>query len=96
MERFGMEMRGNRPQKPKDSKHINKLLPRYEDYRRGYIDGPFSLPWPSENSPFANWDISDRYANRDHFTQDRLEKHRSRAQDVKELVAKLEKQGLFP
>lgn len=88
----------------KDRKHINDLFDRYETYLDNYVDGtkfclpgePFGLPWQSEDSPFANWNVSDRYASRTHFTNERLEEHRSGAEDVKKLVAKLEKKGLLP
>ena len=96
MKKLGMEMRGNRPENSNDRKHINNgLLDRYESYCCGH-DGPrFSLPWQSDNSPFANWDISDRYAKRSDFTEERLEKHQSGAKDVKQLVARLKTEGLF-
>lgn len=79
MQKRGMEMQGNRPKERDDRKHINNDLvdryERYETYRDTYIDGPCSsLPW-QDHFPFENWDVSDRYANRDHFAEDRLEKH---------------------
>jgi len=98
MQKLGMRMQGNRPEDGRDLKHMNNgLLDRYEIYRANYTDGPrFSLPWQSDDIPFANWDVSDRYANRDCFTEGRLEEHRSGAKDVRELVATLRREGLFP
>ncbi|MCY4173365.1 MAG: SAM-dependent methyltransferase [Cyanobacteria bacterium MAG CAR3_bin_5] len=97
MKKLGMRMQGNRPQDRGDRKHVHALWGRYESYRDHYIEGPrFSLPWQPDNIPFANWDISDRYANRNRFTEERLEGHRSGAKDVKQLVARLEREGLFP
>jgi len=97
MQRLGMEMHNNMPKDRDDRKHINSLWDRYESYRTTYTDGPrFSLPWQSDDIPFANWDISDRYANRNHFMEERLKKHQSGAKDVRELVATLRMKGLFP
>ena len=98
MQKLGMRMQNNRPQNSHDLKHINNgLWDRYELYRTGHVAAArFSLPWQSGDFPFANWHVSDRYANRHHFVEDRLDKHRSGAKDVKELVARLERDGLFP
>ena len=97
MQKLGMKMQGNRPNKREDMKHVNNgLLDRYESYRKGRRDSAkFSLPW-QDRFPFVNWDISDRYANRNHFAEERLSEHRSGAKDVKDLVARLKREGLFP
>ncbi|OOV34002.1 hypothetical protein BO91_02155 [Candidatus Synechococcus spongiarum LMB bulk10E] len=90
-----MEMENNMPPKD-DRKHINDgLWDRYESYREGR-GARFSLPWQDDSFPFEDWNISHRYANRAHFGEDRLKKHRSGAEDVRKLVANLEKEGLLP
>ena len=96
MKCLGMAMKDNKPQTQDDRKHIHEgLWDRYESYREGR-DARFSLPWQDDNLPFKDWNISNRYANRDHFVGDRLKKHRSGAEDVRKLVANLEKEGLLP
>jgi len=95
MQRLGMEMRNNMPRLHQDRQHINALWDRYESYRsHRRRNASFSLRW--RQNPFANWSVHDRYARRDHCAEDRLEEHRSGAKDVKELVAKLARRGLFP
>ena len=96
MEKFGMKMEKNMPPSD-DRKHINNgLYDRYETYREGANATRFQLPWQDSHFPFENWEVDDRYANRGHFVEDRLKKHRSGAEDVKKLVDKAEKEGLLP
>ena len=96
MKYLGMAMKDNKPLKD-DSKHINEgLWDRYESYREARGAARFSLPWQDDNFPFEDWNINNRYANRAHFGEDRLKKHRSGAKAVRKLVANLEKEGLLP
>lgn len=90
---FGMpvDAAGN-PRESADRMHANNIWVRYGTYRRGSVGAEYGLP--IEN-PFANWDVSDRYARQSDFDQPRAEAHQQGAQRVCDLIAKARLAGLL-
>lgn len=91
---FGMAVQSDGvPSEKSDKVHANDAWLRYETYRSGrYRGGSYSLP---TTNPFADWDISQRYANRSHFDRARVDPHRAGAKTVHHLVDKAQKDGLI-
>ncbi|MDI6750470.1 MAG: SAM-dependent methyltransferase [Rhodocyclaceae bacterium] len=92
---FGMPLNHakDRPDKASDRQHADGIWARYESYRCGHHWGA-GYVLPSEN-PFKNWEVSQRYANRSHFDQARVQEHQSGAHAVRTLVTKARKEGLL-
>ena len=92
---FGMPFDPSRdmPQNRQDRQHADGVWSRYESYRCGHLRGThYVLP---ANNPFADWDISQRYANRSNFDQTRTQSHQSGAKLVRQLVEKARWDGLI-
>jgi hypothetical protein len=83
---FGMPFDSgyDRPQRPSDRKHADGIWMRYESYRCGHPRGAHYV-LPSVN-PFADWEVSQRYANRSNFDETRTLPHRNGADVVRQLV----------
>lgn len=81
------------PIEGKDRVHVNYLDPkpltkqnawdRYQSYLEGSQGARYTL---TENNPFQDWDISDRYAERAHFSEACVIPHRQGAETVRQLV----------
>lgn len=56
---------------------------RYQTYLSGRQGARYTLP---QDNPFLDWDISDRYAERAHFSQASVIPHRQGADTVRQLV----------
>jgi hypothetical protein len=95
MMRFGMQvdpMTGG-PADRQDWKHVNNIWARFESYRSGKVESvAYGLPMPN---PFANWDVSDRYAHQSNFDLARVEGHQASAQTVRNLIARAQREGLL-
>ncbi len=90
---FGMQVNHDGVPPPDDKKHADGIWARYESYRCGHPQGAhYTLP---TNNPFADWDISQRYANRSNFDQTRAQSHQSGAKLVRQLVDKARRDGLI-
>lgn len=92
---FGMpfDRPNNRPGRRSDRVHADGIWARYESYRCGHHQGAsYALPSPN---PFADWEVSQRYAHRSNFDQARVQAHQSGAHAVHELVKKARKEGLL-
>lgn len=102
MRDLGMEMEADdqgRYDKPKnrgDQKHIDTLWNRYVNYQSGTDAIKYPLPREDDDSnPFDDWSIHQRYVHRNQFDADRLRRHRSGAECVKNLVVEARKEDLF-
>lgn len=86
MQAFGMEMSENglSPKLKEDRVHANKIWTRYESYRSGRVQG--RIYGLCEDNPFLEWDVSDRYANRDNFDRALVEAHKKGCDDVCALI----------
>ncbi|WP_433925534.1 hypothetical protein [Stenotrophomonas nematodicola] len=74
-------------------KHANNIWTRFESYRSGHAQGTgYAL---SLINPFANWDVTDRYAHQAGFDQARAQGHQTGAQAVRTLIAKAQYEGLL-
>ncbi|MEO5336762.1 MAG: hypothetical protein H7841_07710 [Magnetospirillum sp. WYHS-4] len=92
---FGMPFDDARglPSDQKDREHADGIWVRYETYRCGHHRGVvYALP-PS--NPFADWKVSQRYANRNRIGQNRADAHRAGAREVHSLVVKAALEGLI-
>lgn len=91
---FGMVTRPNGvPAELDDRVHADKTWDRFESYRTGHVDGAaYALP---NGNPFADWDVSQRYAHRSAFDSARLQAHREGAGIVCNLVAAAVQRGLI-
>jgi hypothetical protein len=83
----------DRPAKGSDCSHADGVWARYESYRSGHIRGAgYILP---TNNPFADWNISQRYAHQNHFNQVRTMAHQTGASQVCQLIKKAILEGLI-
>lgn len=92
---FGMPFDSTKdiPQSRDDKVHINGCWDRYESYRSGHHAGTHYGLIPV--NPFANWNISDRYAHQSNFSQAYVDPHKMGANEIKKLVAKAKLEGLI-
>lgn len=74
--------------------HADGIWARYESYRQGNVTGA-SYGLPIAN-PFANWDVSDRYAHQNQFAEPYAQAHKHGARLVCDLIAKARREGLLP
>ena len=92
---FGMQVNPatGSPMNRDDWAHANGIWARFESYRDGYVPGTtYVLPTPT---PFANWDVSDRYAKQAEFNQARAKTHQAGAEAVRQLIMQAEMAGLL-
>lgn len=76
-----------------DRVHANCIWIRYETYRSGKSAGVnYAL---QSSDPFFDWDVNQRYANRSHFDNSRIQPHRAGALEVQKLIKKAEIEGLI-
>ncbi len=92
---FGMHYDGarDRPARESDRKHADGIWVRFESYRCGHHKG-VGYVLPSAN-PFADWNVSQRYAHRSHFDQARAQVHQSGTNVIRELIRKAQREGLL-
>jgi hypothetical protein len=101
MIKFGMPAHNGEPDQPRDRVHVNYLTlnkinvwDRYEAYRSGHHQGVnYQLP---QANPFANWDVNQRYAHCNDFSQTVVEPHKQGAECVKGLIRQAQQDGLLP
>jgi hypothetical protein len=93
MIKFGMILENNKPKEKKDAVHANKIWDRYESYCSGHPSGTqYVLP---SNNPFSDWDVNQRYAHCNDFSQTIVEPRKQGAECVKALVKKAQLEGLI-
>jgi len=83
----------DRPRDRQDRVHIDEVWQRYDVYRSGHHHGA-QYPLSSPN-PFDDWHVSQRYAHRSNFDAARVQKHRTGAEEVLEMVKKARLEGLI-
>ena len=69
----------------KHRKHVNALWRVFQDFASNR-DGARYLEMLPRGSPFSNWAIEDRYANRNDFRREDVELHRAATQDIADMV----------
>lgn len=91
---FGMQFdnANDRPTNRSDRVHANEIWVRYESYRCGHNRGTSYVLPPN---PFADWDVSQRYAHQSNFDEIRVSPHKSAAELVKTLMKRARMEGLI-
>jgi len=95
MRLFGMrfEEAGNRPANREDRVHADSIWERYESYRSGHqLGARFAL---LTDNPFADWEVSQRYAHQNNFDENLASAHQRGATLVCELIKKAMLDGLL-
>jgi hypothetical protein len=87
-----------RPSNRTDRVHADEIWDCYINYLQGGAAARYALPTdlPTDTNPFEQWEIDDRYANRMHFGQARVNGHRGAALIVKQLVDRAVSQTDLP
>lgn len=67
-------------------KHVNALWQVFQDFASDR-DGARYLEMLPSGSPFSNWAIEDRYANRNDFRREDVELHRAATQEIASMVS---------
>ena len=93
MLKFGMpyDAARDRPNNKDDRVHANGIWDRFENYRAGHhLGAGYALP---SANPFHTWDVSDRYAHRSNFDEQRTRAHQAGATSVRKLVQQAQRDG---
>ena len=81
------------PAERADRVHANGIWARFESYRSGRLTGiGDALPTPS---PFADWDVTQRYAHQSSFDEARAQAHQAGAMLACKLIKKAQREGLL-
>ncbi len=95
MHAFGMQLRADgKPVDERDAKHADQIWGRYDAYRTGHQVG-IAYALTAAKNPFADWHVSQRYANASAFDQARTDGHRVGADMVRRLVSRARMDGLI-
>lgn len=92
---FGMHVNpvSGSPASQLDRAHADQVSARFESYRSGHLQGAgYALLSPD---PFANWHVSQRYANQTNFNQALVTAHQAGAQAICGLIKQALVQGLI-
>jgi hypothetical protein len=92
---FGMPLEPGgtgKPQKRDDLVHADKIWDRYQVYRAGYSSTRYML---SQQNPFYNWSINDRYADESGFDLAYVEPHKNAAREVETIIIQAMEDGLL-
>ena len=90
---FGMPVSSaGDPSTNNDRKHIDRLSGRYSTYQQNFDAARFILPDPTA---FADWNVSDRYAEDSHVSESRLGAHRQGAEEIRAMVRLAELEGVL-
>ena len=95
MTQFGMPVNaaGDPQDRRRDRVHIDRLWGRYPDYLTHPAATGYQL---DSTNHFADWRSGDRYADDQHVTHARLERHRDGAEQIRALVQQARVEGLLP
>lgn len=88
MVRLGMRLDDRGRPKKKYRKHLPDLWSLFEGFVEQH-DARRHLPAFPEGNPFRHWDLEDRYRRADHATKTFVERHRTGARNVVEMVRHL-------
>jgi len=92
---FGMpyDSGRDRPAREQDRKHIDLVWARFESYRGGHPSGAsYALP---PGTPFADWEVGQRYAHRSNFDAARVGGHQAGASQVRGLIQQARRDGVL-
>ena len=92
MAKKGMDLENNDTDKKKYKKHINATWAHFSDFREGTL-ATYAL---TSNNPFDDWLVDQRYAAEANFDTARVDKHKTGAQQVYDLVVRAKNEGLLP
>ena len=86
---------GSKPVDEIDRRHIcegtrTNAWDRYQSYLEGSQGARYTL---AQDNPFLDWDISDRYAERAHFSEASVTPHRQGAEAVRQLVQRAQREN---
>lgn len=85
----GMPVQKNgSPEKSEDKVHVNRIWDRCKAYSNGKVH----IELPVGDSPFSDWDVSDRYAHSSNFDLTYVEKHQNAAKVIFNLVQKAQQE----
>ncbi len=82
------------PSNPEHKVHADRICSVYTAFLQGGHAARYALPF--NTNPFEQWEIDDRYANREHFNHARVYGHRGAALQVKDLVDEAKRQQELP
>lgn len=91
---FGMPVNPQGTPHGVDKVHADEIWQRFESYRLRHSRGALYL-LPAD-SPFADWQASQRYAHRSNFTEIHVKPHRNGAETIFNLIRKARWEGLVP
>lgn len=74
-----------RPREREHQVHIDRFWSVFTTFLNGQGGGRF-LSQFSDNNPFADWSVHDRYSHRDHIAIEQLETHREAARKIRTSV----------
>lgn len=75
-----------------DRGHIDHTWGRYGAYLSGPLATFYALP---TTNPFADWNVSQRYAHQGNFDQSRIDRHRAGSETVRNLIKVAMQGGLI-
>jgi hypothetical protein len=87
----GMDLENNETHKKKYKKHINATWAHFSDFRQGTL-ATYAL---SSANPFNDWLVDQRYAAQSNFDAARVDKHKTGAKQVYDLVERAKNGGLL-
>lgn len=80
------------PTEKKHWKHVERLWPQFTGFAKSRGGSRYLALLPS-GTPFTDWSIDDRYANRSHFEEANVNPHRQAALAIRGMVQKLRRDG---
>jgi hypothetical protein len=92
MAKEGMDLENDGTHKKKYKKHINATWEHFSDFRQGKL-ATYAL---TSKNPFNDWLVDQRYAAEANFDAARVDKHRTGAKQVYDLVERAKDEGLLP
>ena len=88
----GMDLENDEIHKEKYKKHINATWAHFSDFRQGTL-ATYAL---TSKNPFNDWLVEQRYAAVANFDAARVDKHKTGAKQVYDLVLRAKDEGLLP
>lgn len=82
------------PTEPKNKSHVQHLWPIFQAFLEGRRANRYLRLLP-KGEPFVNWSHHDRYANREHFSEENVTPHREAARGIRGMVRRLIQDGIL-
>ncbi len=91
---LGMETKPDdgSPIESRHKKHINRIWGEFSTFAAGRNEGRYSGMLPA-GTPFADWDVAQRYAARCEFSEERVTPHRAAACSVRRILGRAKLDG---